>query len=191
MRETNLEIVMVPVSELVPYENNAKIHTDKQIEHIMASIEAYGFNDPIGIWHNDDGVPEIVTGHGALAAAKKLGYTAVPCTYLDHLTDEERRIYCHVHNQTQLETGFDVESLIADMDNLNADWENLGFEAYCYNEESLGEIVEDEVPADIECRCKPGDIWQLGEHRIMCGSATDEADMKKLARGGGCSIADN
>lgn len=184
MRETNLEITMVPVDALVPYENNAKIHTDKQIEHIAASIEAYGFNDPIGIWHNPDGEPEIVTGHGALMAAKRLGMAEVPCTYLDHMTDEERRVYCHVHNQTQLETGFDVESLIADMDNLAADWENLGFEAYCYQEDNLGEIVEVEPPADIECRCKPGEIWILGEHRVMCGSATEPADLEKLARGG-------
>ena len=184
MRETNLEITMVPVDALVPYENNAKIHTDKQIEHIAASIEAYGFNDPIGIWHNPDGEPEIVTGHGALMAAKRLGMAEVPCTYLDHMTDEERRVYCHVHNQTQLETGFDVDSLIADMDNLAADWENLGFEAYCYQEDNLGEIVEVEPPADIECRCQPGEIWILGEHRVMCGSATSAEDMRNLARGG-------
>lgn len=184
MRETNLEITMVPVDALVPYENNAKIHTDKQIEHIAASIEAYGFNDPIGIWHNPDGEPEIVTGHGALMAAKRLGMAEVPCTYLDHMTDEERRVYCHVHNQTQLETGFDVDSLIADMDNLTADWENLGFEAYCYQEEDLGEVVEVEPPAVVECRCKPGDVWVLGDHRVLCGSATEESDYAKLLRGG-------
>ena len=138
MRETRLEVTMVPVSELMPYENNAKIHTDRQIGHIAASIELYGFNDPIGIWHNAEGAPEIVTGHGALMAAKKLGMQEVPCTFLDHLSDEERRIYCHVHNQTQLETGFDVDSLIADMDNLNADWDNLGFSEYCYNADDFG-----------------------------------------------------
>ena len=184
MREAKLEITMMPVDALVPYENNAKIHTDDQIGHIRESIERYGFNDPIGIWHNEDGIPEIVTGHGALMAAKQLGMAEVPCTFLDHLTDEERRIYCHVHNQTQLETGFDVDALIADMDNLDADWENLGFEAYCYQEEGLGEIVEVDPPADIECRCQPGDIWILGEHRIMCGSATSAEDMQKLTRGG-------
>jgi len=184
MREVQLQITMMPVEALVPYENNAKIHTRDQIEHIKHSIETLGFNDPIGIWHNEDGVPEIVTGHGSLIAARELGYEEVPCTYLDHLTDEERRIYCHVHNQTQLETGFEIDTLIADMDNLNADWENLGFEAYCYQEESLGEIVEVEPPAEIECRCQPGDVWVLGDHRIMCGSATEAADLEKLARGG-------
>ena len=139
MRKTDLTVVMVPVSELVPYENNAKIHTDKQIEHIANSIERYGFNDPIGIWHNEDGVPEIVTGHGALMAAKRLGYTEVPCTFLDHLTDEERRIYCHIHNQTQIETGFDYETLDDELANLNFDCEDFGFTGYNVNIDALFE----------------------------------------------------
>ena len=75
------------------------------------------------------------------------------------------------------------------MDNLSADWENLGFEAYCYQEENLGEIAEVEPPADIECRCRPGDVWILGEHRVLCGSATEESDYARLLRGGGRSIA--
>ncbi len=129
-----LETKMVPISKLTAYENNAKIHTKKQIEHIANSIRDFGFNDPVGVWTREDGVIEIVTGHGAVQAAASLGMTEVPCNYLDHLTDEQRREYCHIHNQTQLETGFDTEALIADMDNLDCDWENYGFEAYCYNE---------------------------------------------------------
>ena len=186
MREANLEITMVPVAELIPYENNAKKHTPDQIAHIKNSIEKYGFNDPIGIWHNPQGETEIVTGHGAAMAAQELGYTEVPCTCLDHLTDEERRIYCHVHNQTQLETGFDYDALVADMDNLNADWEALGFEAYlpAFDEEP----VEVGVPETVVCRCKPGEVWQLGEHRIMCGDAADHENVEKLMGGGRADI---
>jgi len=146
MRETSLEITMVPVSELVPYENNAKIHTEAQLRHIANSIEQYGFNDPIGIWHNEEGIPEIVTGHGALMAAASLGYDEVPCTYLDHLTDEERRIYCHIHNQTQLETGLDYDALVSDMDNLNADWGAFGFDEYLYNADA---VIDEPSPEEL------------------------------------------
>ena len=177
-----LETKMVPIDKLTAYENNAKIHTKKQIEHIANSIRDFGFNDPVGVWTREDGVVEIVTGHGAVQAAASLGMTEVPCNYLDHLTDEQRREYCHIHNQTQLETSFDTEALIADMDNLDCDWENYGFEAYCYDE---GEAEEVEVPDVVECRCKPGEIWQLGVHKIMCGSATDAEDMHRLCGGGG------
>lgn len=130
-----LETVMIDPRNLIAYENNAKIHTDSQIDHIANSIRDFGFNDPVGIWTRDDGKLEIVTGHGAVQAAIKLGLKEIPCNYLDHLSDEERRAYCHVHNQTQLETGFEFESLIADMDNLNIDWDNYGFQDYCYNDQ--------------------------------------------------------
>lgn len=184
-----LETVLVDTDKLYAYENNAKIHTESQIEHIANSIRDFGFNDPVGVWTNEQGRIEIVTGHGAVQAAKKLGIKQVPCNFLDHLSDEERRAYCHVHNQTQLETGFEVESLIADMDNLNVDWDNYGFEAYCYNEEP--EVTEDEVPEVVQCRAKPGEVWILGRHRVMCGSATNASDMEKLTGGGVLRFMDN
>lgn len=131
-----LETVMVPITDLLAYENNAKIHTEAQIEHIRNSIREFGFNDPVGVWTNNQGRVEIVTGHGSVIAAQAEGMAEVPCNFLDHLTDEQRRAYCHVHNQTQLETGFDVDVLIPDMDNLNCDWENFGFESLCYKPEA-------------------------------------------------------
>lgn len=138
----NLETVLIPIDKLHAYENNAKIHTPKQIEHIRNSIREFGFNDPVGIWTNPAGEYEIVTGHGAVEAARAEGMDAVPCNILDHLTDEERRAYCHVHNQTQLETSFDYDALIADMDNLNCDWENFGFEGFCFDPENYGTEFE-------------------------------------------------
>lgn len=142
MDHTTLEIVMVGVGEIVPYAGNAKVHTEKQIDHICNSIRDYGFNDPLGLWHNADGVCEVVYGHGTLQAAKKLGMDRVPCVYLDHMTDEQRREFCHIHNQTQLETGLDYDALTADMDNLGCDWSNYGFEQYCYEPEALFEPEE-------------------------------------------------
>lgn len=128
-----LETVIVPISDLLEYENNAKIHTEAQIRHIRNSIREFGFNDPVGVWTNPQGRIEIVTGHGSVIAAQAEGLTEVPCNFLDHLTDEQRRAYCHVHNQTQLETGFDYGALVADMDNLNCCWDDFGFEGYAFS----------------------------------------------------------
>lgn len=81
----------------------------------------------LAIWHNEDGEAEIVEGHGRVLALKKLGIETAPVICLDHLTDEQRRAYTHVHNQTTLNSGFDYQTIVEDMDNLDMDWEALGF----------------------------------------------------------------
>lgn len=125
-----LEVREMAVADLVPYANNAKKHPKEQIDQIAESISEFGNCDPIAVWHNEDGEAEIVEGHGRVMALKQLGIDAAPVICLDHLTDEQRRIYTHVHNQTTINSGFDEQALIEDMDNLNADWEALGFEEY-------------------------------------------------------------
>ena len=102
---------------------------------------------------------------------------------LDHLTDEQRRTYTHVHNQTTLSSGFDEQALIEDMDNLDMDWEALGFSEFMPDFEH--DDIEDEgMPEEVVCRCKRGDVWVLGAHRVKCGSSTDPDDMADLLRGG-------
>lgn len=125
-----LEVREMAVADLVPYANNAKKHPKEQIDQIAESISEFGNCDPIAVWHNEDGEAEIVEGHGRVMALKQLGIDTAPVICLDHLTDEQRRIYAHVHNQTTINSGFDEQALIEDMDNLNADWEALGFEEY-------------------------------------------------------------
>lgn len=125
-----LEVREMAVADLVPYANNAKKHPKEQINQIAESISEFGNCDPIAVWHNEDGEAEIVEGHGRVMALKQLGIDTAPVICLDHLTDEQRRIYTHVHNQTTINSGFDEQALIEDMDNLNADWEALGFEEY-------------------------------------------------------------
>ena len=90
-----LKIEYLPIDSLKPYERNARKHTDNDIDAIIASIKEFGFDDPIGIWHDT-----IVEGHGRLLAAKKLGMDTVPVIRLDHLTDEQRRAYTLAHNRT-------------------------------------------------------------------------------------------
>jgi hypothetical protein len=128
--QPELKIYEVAVKDLIPYANNAKKHPGKQIDEIANSISEFGNCDPVAVWHNESDEMEIVEGHGRVLALQKLGIKTAPVIYLDHLTDEQRRIYTHVHNQTTLSSEFDWDALVEDMDNLNADWDNFGFEAY-------------------------------------------------------------
>lgn len=178
-----LVIHEIPVAELVPYAHNAKKHPEKQVDEIANSIDAFGNCDPIGVWHNEQGQAEIVEGHGRVLALQKLGIETAPVIFLDHLTDEQRRIYTHVHNQTTLSSDFDQDALIEDMDNLNANWEDFGFEEYLPDYDEETGVEETAVPEVTENRCKLGDIWQLGEHRVMCGSAADAENVAKLMDG--------
>ena len=99
-----LKIEYLPVDALRPYENNARKHADEDVDAIAASIRKFGFDDPIGIWSDDN---LIVEGHGRLLAAQKLGMETVPCIRLDHLTDEQRRAYALAHNRTAELSGWD------------------------------------------------------------------------------------
>lgn len=111
-----LTIHTVKTSELTPYANNAKLHPSEQIDQIAASIEEFGNCDPIAAWHNEDGGLEIVEGHGRLAALNRLGITEAPVIYLDHLSDEQRRAYCLIHNKLTMSTGFDISILNAELE---------------------------------------------------------------------------
>lgn len=125
--QPELHIEEVETSDLVPYVNNAKLHSDLQVEQIANSIEEFGFNDPIAIWEDADGRKQIVEGHGRVLAAEKLGIDAVPVIYLNHLSDEARRAYTHIHNQTTLNSGFDYTILDKEIELLDFDWESFGF----------------------------------------------------------------
>ena len=173
----HLKIEYLPISDFKPYENNAKIHTEEQIEQIEKSIKEYGMCDPIGVWHD-----EIVEGHGRLLALKNMGETVAPFFRLDHLTDEERREYMLVHNQLTMNTGFDEEKLRAELETIDADLADFGFEIEPEIEPQ--EVYEDEAPEPPEePMTQLGDIWQLGEHRLICGGSTDVAVIDRLMDG--------
>ena len=176
-----MKIEKIDINKIKPYEKNAKIHTPEQIEQIKKSIQEFGMNDPIAVWGKDN---LIVEGHGRLEALKQLGYTEVECIRLDHLTDEERRAYTLAHNKLTMNTDFDIDILNDELFNIdNIDMELFGFDVELPIEEH--ELTEDDYEVEVpeEPKAKPGDIYQLGEHRIMCGDSTSTADVKKLLAG--------
>lgn len=121
-----LKIEYMYVGDLTPYENNAKLHPDEQIEQIKESIEKFGFNDPIAIWGKDN---IIIEGHGRLQAAKELGIDQVPIVRLDDLSDEERKAYTLVHNKLTMNSGYDFDTLQKELDSISdIDMSDFGFD---------------------------------------------------------------
>ena len=119
-----LKIEYLPVGKLKPYEKNTRKHQEKDITEIEKSITKYGFDDPIGIWGEQN---IIVEGHGRLIAAKRLGMAEVPVIRLDHLTDEQRREYAIMHNRTAELSEWDFELLESEMADLDLDGFDLDF----------------------------------------------------------------
>lgn len=122
-----LTVEQCATADLVPYANNAKIHTNEQLTQIENSIKEFGFNDPVAVWQNENDELEIIEGHGRVLAAKNLQINSLPIIRLDHLTDEQRRAYTHIHNQLTLNTSWDFETLDFDLDALDFDFSDFGF----------------------------------------------------------------
>ena len=148
-----LEVEMVPTEDLVEYANNAKLHPAEQVDQIATSIEEFGFNSPILAWHNDDGEPEIVAGHGRLMAAKKLGLQELPVVFLDHLSEEQRRAYILVDNKLTMNSDFDFEILDLELDNIvNINMEDFGFVDLSIDWGSVDDFDPDGIEAPDENR---------------------------------------
>lgn len=122
--ENNLQVEYLSIDKIKPYERNAKQHPREQVEQIKQSIEEFGFNDPLALWHG-----EIVEGHGRYLAALDLGLEQVPVIRLDELTDEQRRAYALVHNKLTMNSDFDFNLLDLELDDISdIDMKQFGFE---------------------------------------------------------------
>ena len=174
-----LTIEYVDINSVKPYKGNAKLHPREQKEQIKESIDKFGMDDPIGIWKD-----EIVEGHGRLIACQELGYTEIPIIRLDHLTDEERRAYTLAHNKLTMNSDFDLDILNDELMKFETiDMGKFGFDISS-NIDDLEDLIEDEIPeAPEEPKSKPGDIYRLGSHRLMCGDSTNQEDVDKLMDG--------
>ena len=122
MEFNDLSIVLIPVDQITPYEGNARRHTQKDVDQIMASIEADGFNDPLAVWGEKN---VIIEGHGRLMAAKALGMNVLPCIRLDHLTDEQRKEYAIRHNRSAEFSTWDFRLLAEEIADLEAEGMDL------------------------------------------------------------------
>lgn len=187
--EAELKVVWVPLDSLTPYDNNAKRHTKEQIDAVKASIGEFGFRNPVIAWHDADGRAEIVAGHARCEAARELGMGEVPVVFCDDLTDAQRRALTLADNQTAMMTGWDEDALAYELDVLadSFDMASFGFDLSDCGFDMTAEMAGDEIPEEVVCRCKPGEVWVLGAHRVMCGSATSADDVNRLGGGGASS----
>jgi len=182
----SLEINYISTDVLIPYVNNSRTHSDKQVTEIASSIKEFGFTNPVLI----DKENTIIAGHGRLLASKKLGLKEVPTILLENLTEAQKKAYIIADNKLALNAGWDEELLsieLKELDELGYDTSLTGF-----SEDELSDILdkpiskgltdEDEVPEDVEPIVEKGDIWQLGNHRLMCGDSTILNNYEKLLK---------
>ena len=184
----NLEVEYRPLDALVPYANNARTHSDEQIAQIAASIAEFGFVNPVLV----DERSIIIAGHGRLAAARLLGMSEVPVIELAHLSETQRKALIIADNRIALNAGWDDELLKLELETLKAedfDIDILGFDPTEIDDLLFGEDEDEsgdddavpEVPEDPVS--KPGDVWVLGSHRVLCGDATVLTDIEKVMDG--------
>lgn len=180
-----MKIELIKLQEIIPYINNPKEHPDEQIKQIMDSIAEFGFNDPVAIDENN----VIIEGHGRLLAAQRLKINEIPCIKLSHLSEAQKKAYIIAHNKITLNSGFNLEKLHLEfkrLEELNFDLNLTGFDPdeidNCFPEMKEGLTDDDSVPEIPKGKsiCKIGDLWRLGNHRLLCGDALKLENISKL-----------
>lgn len=189
MAERNPEIEMISVSALIPYARNSRTHSKEQVAQIAASIREFGFTNPVLIDDNSG----IIAGHGRVLAAQKLGIDIVPCIRLSHLTETQKRAYVVADNRLALNAGWDEEMLSIELKDLaegDFDLGVLGFDSdelsalLAFGDATQGLTDPDEMPAlQEQAVSMPGDIWVMGNHRLMCGDSTSTDNVAALLAG--------
>lgn len=186
-----LLIQEIALGDLIPWARNARTHSKKQIGQIADSIRTFGFTNPVLIDEDN----HILAGHGRVKAANTLGMDKVPCLRLDQMTEAEKRAYVLADNKLALNAGWDDHLLALELGELldvDLDFgiEITGFsipeiDALIENQapEDTGDPRDDQVPARPPARCRPGDIWRLGPHRLICGNALDPTVLEMLMAG--------
>ena len=183
-----LQIAYEPIERLIPYARNARTHTDEQVAQIAASIREFGWTNPVLI----DGERGIIAGHGRVLAARKLGMTEVPTIQLSHMNEAQRRAYVIADNQLALNSGWDNNLLkleLGDLSEAGFDLDLLGFDekfldGLLATEPTDGLTDPDDAPGVTDdATTVPGDLWVLGNHRLLCGDSTSIDDLQRLCAG--------
>jgi DNA modification methylase len=192
--QPDLRVESIPLDRVLPYAANARTHPDEQITQIAASIAEFGFNVPVLL--DDAGV--LIAGHGRVLAARRLGLDAVPAIRLGHLSEAQARAYRLADNQIALNSGWDESLLAAELRALRTDAVDLGLLGFdqgtldrllaetgiAFDDASAAAAADQTAPEPpAEPVTRPGDLWLLGPHRLLCGDATNPADVARLLAG--------
>ena len=191
--QTIVQIENRPIEALIPYARNSRTHSDAQVAQIAASIREFGWTNPVLV----DGSNGIIAGHGRVLAARKLGFEQVPVIELAHLSESQKRAYVLADNKLAENAGWDDELLRIELEALQAAGFDLSLTGFADDElaalmaelagnegltddDAVPEVTDDPVS-------QPGDVWLLGEHRLLCGDATDPVALENLM---GSDLAD-
>jgi len=183
-----LEVSYLATTDLIPYANNPRTHSDQQVAQVAASIQEFGFNNPILIDEHNS----IIAGHGRLAAAQKLNMNTVPTILLEGLSEAQRKAYVIADNKLTENGGWDYDLLAVEIERLkelDVDIDLTGFDPTELDTILEPEVVEgltdeDAVPEVPDNPItKRGDVWILGNHRLMCGDSTSIDDVERLMNG--------
>jgi DNA modification methylase/uncharacterized protein (UPF0335 family) len=185
----SIQITEKPITDLIPYANNARKHSDKQISLLASSIQEFGFNNPILI----DSKNSVIAGHARLEAAKKLGLSVVPTILLDHLSAAQKKAFILADNRIAIESTWDNDLLKLELDELKELDFDLNLTGFDLKEiDKITNILkldqeedeeEDFITLFSDAVSKPGDVWILGDHRLICGDSTDPLIVEKLFNG--------
>ena len=190
MSKTTTKLEMVKVSELIPYVNNARTHSQEQVNKLRSSLREFGFVNPVII----DADKNVIAGHGRLMAAKEEGITEVPCVLVDYLTEAQKKAYILADNRYAQDAGWDEELLRLEIETL----EGMDFDVSLtgFNEDEISDLFAGADTSDTQdddfdlsdalekaAFVERGDVWVVGRHRLMCGDATSEEDVATLMDG--------
>ena len=182
---TTSQMQLVDINKLVPYVNNARTHSPEQITKLRSSLREFGFINPVLI----DREYNVLAGHGRIAAAKEEGIKEVPCVFVEHLSEAQKKAYILADNRMSLDAGWDDELLKVEMASLQEMGFDIGMTGFdemeiadLFETDTEGEEDNFDVDAELEkpCFSKPGDIWHIGRHTVICGDSTDPETYKRL-----------
>ena len=182
---TTTQMQLVDINKLVPYVNNARTHSPEQITKLRSSLREFGFVNPVLI----DREFNVLAGHGRIAAAKEEGIKEVPCVFVEHLSEAQKKAYILADNRMSLDAGWDDALLKVEMESLQEMGFDIGMTGFdemeiadLFETDTEGEEDNFDVDAELEkpCFSKTGDVWHIGRHTVICGDSTDPETYKLL-----------
>lgn len=188
MSKTTTEMQLVDINKLIPYVNNARTHNAQQINKLRSSLREFGFINPVII----DRDFNVIAGHGRIMAAKEEGISEVPCVFVDYLTEAQKKAYILADNRMAMDAGWDEELLKVEIEALQAEDFDLSLTGFDESElagffDTADDAKDDDFDVDKELEKPPvtksGDLWLLGNHRLLCGDSTKEESYTLLMNG--------